>query len=569
MSEPSSQPLPDIGALLAGAMNHYREGRLGEAETIGARILASAPDSFEAHHLLGLVQLKRGNASAALPLIEAALKIDPSSATALSSRGRAFATLNRCSEALASFDQALALAPDDPDTLSNRGGMLLSLQRPADALAGLDRAVALAPRHFGALTNRANALAMLERFDAALAQYDALLELHPTRAELHFNRGNALSSLGRHLEAIVAFDRAVLLQPGYVRAHINRGVALQAINRHQDALASFANALAIDKTIPVVRHNAALSLLTMGDYRRGFAQYEMRRSNMPPQRRGFEKPLWLGESPLSGKVILLHAEQGFGDTIQFVRYAPLVAALGAKVLLEIPSELLTLLGRVDGIAGIVEQGKALPPFDVHCPLASLPLAMRSEPATIPAQVPYLKASDERIGRWRARLAPIVAPRVAIAWSGRATHANDRNRSIPLARLAPLFMLDGVSFISVQHDMRSEDAATLVGIPRITHLGEELHDFDDAAAVLALVDLVISVDTSVANLAGAMAKPVWILLPFSPDWRWMLGRADSPWYPTARLYRQPALGDWDSVVASMREDLKRVRDSGSWPASCPR
>jgi tetratricopeptide (TPR) repeat protein len=568
MSGPYSQPPHDVRRLFAEAMNHYRRGQLGDAETIGARVLGLVPDSSEAFHLLGLIQLKRGNAGGALPLIEAALKIDPLSPTALSSRGRALAALDRHSDALVSFDQSLALAPNDPDTLSNRGSMLLSLQRPADALAALDRAAALAPQHFGALINRGNALALLGRLEAALAQYDALLEAHPTRPELQFNRGNALSSLGHHLEAIAAFDRAVSSQPGYVRAHINRGVALQAINRHQEALASFANVLAIDKTNADARNNASLSLLTIGDYRGGFIQYEMRRSNIPPRRRDFGKPLWLGEHSPSGGVILLHAEQGFGDTILFVRYAPLLAGLGAEILLEVPSELLSLLGRVEGITRVVEEGTALPSFDLHCPLPSLPLAMRTEIATIPARIPYLKASDERISRWRSRLAHIAAPRIAIAWAGRVTHPNDRNRSIALARLAPLFMLDTVSFVGIQSELRSEDEKVLAGIPRITHIGEELRDFDDTAAVLTLVDLVVSVDTAVANLAGAMGRPTWILLPFSPDWRWMLGRTDSPWYPTARLYRQSALGEWDGVIARVRDDLKAMLDGGSSTRSFP-
>jgi tetratricopeptide (TPR) repeat protein len=568
MQSSQSLPPPPIAQLLQEATAHYQQGRFAEAESVSTRILQVAPDNPDALHLLGVVQLKRGKADAALALIDASLKVDGGSPHALASRGRVLAALNRHSEALASFDEALALAPDDPDTLSNRGSMLLSLERPADALVTLDRAAALAPGHFGVLINRANALALLGRLDAALAQYDGLLMAHPTRPELHFNRGNALASLGRHGEAIAAFDRTISSQPDYIGAHINRGTALQALNHHREALASFAKALGFDRTNADARHNGALSLLTMGQYRPGFIQYEMRRSNRPTHRRELGKPQWMGDSPVSGKTILLHAEQGFGDTIQFVRYAPLVAALGARVLLEAPAELMGLLRRAEGVADVVEQGAPLPVFDLHCPLPSLPLAMRTELDTIPAQIPYLAASEERLASWRPRLAHLPAPRVAVAWSGRATHPNDRNRSLALAQLAPLLTLEGVSFISIQHEMRLEDAAAFAGSPRMTDVGKELHDFDDTAAVLALVDLVISVDTSVANLAGAMGRPTWVLLPFSPDWRWMLERADSPWYPTARLYRQPALADWDNVVAGVREDLKRLRDSGSEPLGLP-
>jgi hypothetical protein len=277
-----------------------------------------------------------------------------------------------------------------------------------------------------------------------------------------------------------------------------------------------------------------------------------------PARRDYGKPLWLGEYPPGHKTLLLHAEQGLGDTIQFVRYAPLLARMGAKIVLEVQPELLTLLGRVEGIAGIIERGAPLPAIDLHCPMGSLPLAMRTEAAAIPAAIPYLAASQERIAHWRARLAHLAPPRVAIAWSGRATHPNDRNRSLALARLAPLLGLDRVSFIAIQRELPGQDAETLARIPRGISVGQELRDFDDTAAVLALADLVISVDTSVAHLAGAMGAPTWVLLPFCPDWRWMLARPDSPWYPTARLYRQPALGDWDSVLAALRDDLTRMR-----------
>jgi tetratricopeptide (TPR) repeat protein len=559
MASPVSQPQPQIATMFAQAIDHYRQGRLDEAEKIGARIRKLLPDNYDVLHLLGLVKLKRGRAGAALGLLEAALKINPGSPDALANRGLALAALDRDDDALASFDRALALTPDQPDTFNNRGSLLMKLGRPAEALATFDRVAALAPQHFGARINRGNALAALGRFDEALAQYDALLAAAPAHPGLHFNRGNALASLDRPVDAIAAYDKAVSIRPDHLKAHLNRGTALQALNRHEEALASFAHVLAIDKTNPDAEHNAALSRLTLGDYRGGFAQHEARwrRSGMPARRRGFGKPLWLGEYPVHRKTILLHAEQGLGDTIQFARYVPLLARMGAKVVLEVPSELVTLLGRLAGVAAIVERGAALPAFDLHCPMGSLPLAMGTEVAAIPAAIPYLAASPERIAKWRPRLAALAAPRVALAWSGRTTHPNDRNRSLALARLAPLLGLDRVSFLSIQRELRGEDAETLAGNPLITAVGEELRDFDDTAAVLALVDLVISVDTAVAHLAGAMGRPTWVLLPFCPDWRWMQARPDSPWYPTARLYRQPAPGDWDGVLARTRDDLARL------------
>jgi len=556
MAKPASPPPPDLARAFADAVNFFRQGRLDEAEKIAGRIHKSLPQSYEALHLLGVIKHGRGHAAAALPLLDAALKLNPGASDVWSSRGLALAALSRDVEALASFDRALAGTPDNPDVLNNRGNVLLKLARPQEALAAFERALKVAPGHLQARISRGHALWTLGRFAEALAEYEALLASQPSSAELHFNRGNALAGLGRHADAVATFDRAIALSGDHLRAELSRGVALQALNRHEEALASFERVLARERGNADAAHNAALSRLTLGDYTGGFAQYEARwqRSGMPARRR-FGKPLWLGEYPLARKTILLHAEQGLGDTIQFVRYAPLIARMGAQVVLEVPTELVPLFWRLPGIA-VVARGAPLPPFDVHCPLGSLPLALKTEAATIPCAIPYLAASEERVAKWRARLAGLAAPRVALAWAGRAAHPNDRNRSIALAALAPIFALEQVAFVSVQREPR-EDAQALAAARGLAHVGEELQDFEDTAAVLALCDLVVSVDTAVAHLAGAMGRPVSILLPFQPDWRWLLERTDSPWYPTARLYRQREPGDWGGVIARLRDDLART------------
>jgi tetratricopeptide (TPR) repeat protein len=463
-------------------------------------------------------------------------------------------SLNRDAEALVAIDKALALAPDDLPALNGRGIVLLKLDRAAEAVSAFERVLQRDPRMLSAAANRGNALAELGRYDEALAQYDAVLMLAPSRAETHFNRGTTLAKLGRQHDAIAAYDRALALRPDYIKALINRAIALQACNRHQDSLANLRQVLASDKDNADAHHNEGLALLTLGDYQRGFEKYEWRwqRSGMPPRRR-LGKPLWLGEYPLGRKTILLHAEQGLGDTIHFVRYAPLLARAGAKVVLEVQPELRRLLARVEGVSAVVARGEPLPDYDVHCPVGSLPRALRTEPTNIPADIPYLAADADRLAKWRTRLEALPSPRIALAWAGSAAHANDRNRSLALSRLAPLLDADA-SFVSIQRDLRDEDAALLAGMPRLTPIGDELADFDDTAAVAALVDVVISVDTSVVHLAGATGRPTWILLPFCPDWRWMLDREDSPWYPTARLFRQPMLGDWDSVVGQVKDAL---------------
>jgi hypothetical protein len=261
----------------------------------------------------------------------------------------------------------------------------------------------------------------------------------------------------------------------------------------------------------------------------------------------FRAPPWRGEEPLAGKTILLHAEQGLGDTVQFVRYAPLLARMGARVVLEVQPELKVFLSGLDGVAAVFAEGEKLPRFDLHCPLASLPFAMKTEPATIPSELPYLNVSEQQKARWQARLANLARPRIALAWSGRSTHANDRNRSMTLAELEPLIVRTDLRFISVQREVRSTDTARLAADRRIAHIGDELADFADTAAVLSAVDFLICVDTSVAHVAGALGRPAFVLLPFQPDWRWGLDREASPWYPSLRLLRQERPGDWAGVI----------------------
>ena len=542
-------------AALKEAVVCFRQGRLDQAEKISARILKERPGNFDALHLLGIIKLQSGKPVAALGFFESALKANPDSPEVLGHLAMALVGLRRDDEALGLLNRAQAIDPNGWHTLNNRGILLARLDRASEALADFDRALAIEPRNLGIALNRGNALSKLGRLAEALAQYDAVLSAQPSLAEAHQNRGNALFGLGRVAESLAAFDRALALRRDYPKALSSRAMALQGLNRHREAIADLDRALAIEPNNADAHHDASLALLRLGDYRRGFEEYEWRwrRTEMPGPR-NLGKPLWLGEYPLACKTILLHAEQGLGDSIQFVRYAPILARAGARVLLEAPLELTALLGRVEGIAAVLAAGDPLPVFDVHCPLGSLPRALRTKPTNIPAVVPYLKPSDQKIAAWRARLADISSPRIAIAWSGNARHPNDRNRSIALSLLEPILSLDQFNVLSIQRELRQEDVELFARLPQLTHLGQDLADFDDTSAVVSLVDVVISVDTSVAHLAGALGRPTWILLPFGPDWRWKLDREDSPWYPTARLFRQPALGDWSSVIARVQHEL---------------
>ena len=538
------------------AVQLHQQGRLRDAEKLYARALKAQPENFDALHLLGLAKAQGGQMGEAFRLMSAALKINGHAPELLMNFANVLHALKRDAEALDCLDKALALRPGDPDALLNRGNALLTLGRPQEALASFDAVLARNPRHADALLGRGGAHAALGRAQPALADFDAALALGHLGAS--YNRGNALAELGRYAEAVAAFDRALSVAPNHAQAWNNRGNALTALKRHQEAIESFGKAIALQKDYADAHLNRALALLVLGDWPSGFAEYEWRwqRSGMTDTRRGYGKPLWLGEYPIARKTILLHAEQGLGDTIQFARYAPLLARAGATVMLEVQAELKTLLTGLEGVTSCHARGEKLPAFDVHCPLGSLPLAFKTEPATVPAEIPYLRADEAHLAKWRPRIEALPGKRVALAWAGNANHANDRNRSIDLKLLEPLLALDGVSYLSIQRDLRGNDAEILARHANVSHLGGELSDMADTAAIAALADLTISVDTSVVHVAGSLGRPLWVMLPFAPDWRWTLNGEHTPWYPQAQLFRQAALGDWPSAVATLRAELAR-------------
>ena len=545
----------NLGQAISEAVTLHRQGQLREAERIYARVLKAAPDHFDALNLLGAVKVQQGQFGEAQRLFTAAIRVNPRIAVAWCNLGQAQYAQKRPIDALQSFDKARALAPDDVDILYQHANALLALERPREALAELETVLARKPAHFEACLNSGLAQSKLENLERALADFDTALALVPQHPVAHFNRGVVLIKLGRYAEAVAANERAAAANPDYVAAWLNRGMALAQLRRFDEAIASYGEVLARRQDNADAHFNRALALLTIGDYRAGFADYEWRwRRTGAPAQKNRGRRLWLGDTPLSGKTILLHAEQGFGDTIQFARYAPLVAAQGAKVVLEVQPELKSLLSRLDGVTAVMARGEAPPPFDVHCPLGSLPLARKTELPIVPSHIPYLSADQAHLQKWSARIEKLPRPRIALAWAGNPAHDNDRNRSIALATLAPLLAMPA-SFISVQRDVRGSDAARLGAATQLTHLGGEFADFNDTAAVLSLCDLLITADTAPAHLAGAMGRPVWVLVPFAPDWRWMLDGETTLWYPTARVFRQSGLADWGAVIARVTAALR--------------
>jgi tetratricopeptide (TPR) repeat protein len=529
--------------------------RFEEALASFDRALTLQPNYAEAHSNRGVALHELKRFEEALASLDRALTLRPDYAEALFNHGVTLNDLKRFEEALSSYNRALALRPDYAEALSNRGATLKELKRFEEALASYDRALTVRPDFAETLSNRGVALKELARFEEALASYDQALTVRPDYAEALSNRGATLHELARFEEALASYDRALTIRPNYAEALFNRGATLSDLRQFEEALASYDRALTLRPDYADAHYNAALCRLLRGDFDRGWEKSEWRWETRAAgnQKRNFAQPQWLGSNEITGKTILLHAEQGLGDTIQFCRYAPLVAERAARVVLEVQKPLYELMSTLPGNAQIVSRGDLLPDFDIHCPLLSLPLALATRLETVPSQTPYLRASSQAVMDWNARLGPNSRPRIGIAWSGRPMHKNDRNRSIGLSALLPLLDFDA-AYVSLQQDVRASDVAVLHERSGLLHFGDELKTFSDTAALMSNLDLIISVDTSVAHLAGALAKPVWILLPFIPDWRWLLDRDDSPWYPTARLFRQDDTREWDNAIVRVHAAL---------------
>lgn len=534
-------------------------GRTEEALRSYQLALVARPKAPDLLALCGALLTDLGRELEALGCLDEALLQRPNDVQLLYQSCVALDRLHSHAELLKRCDRLLALAPEHPVAWLARGNALQGLHRYPEAMEAYGNAVARDPSLIDAWRNHASALRMLGRYADALDDYDHALAQAGANAELLYNRAVVLQQLGRYDEALTSYEAAALVPGQTAQALYSRALALQQLGRDGEALACYQQAREIDPNHGVARRSEAFCRLLTGDFTEGWQQLESRWSTGDTilTRRYTDRPIWLGAEPVAGKTVLLHAEQGYGDTLQFCRYAPLVEALGATVLLEIPSALKPLLDSLRGVSRLVAEKEAMPAFDLHCPLMSLPLAFATRLDTIPAEVPYLQADPVRREAWRQRLDEVSAPercRVGLAWSGNPRHNNDENRSILLAQLAPLYGLDA-TFVSLQPMVRERDTACLAQ-SSIVNLGSELVDFADTAALMEALDLVISVDTSVAHLAGALGRPLWVLLPRAPDWRWLLDRDDSPWYPTARLFRQEKPGDWPATIGSAAQALVR-------------
>lgn len=522
-----------------------------------ADLLQAEPEQAVALQGLATAYAQSGDFVVAIELFDRVLKLKPDYAEAHANRGNVLRCLARFTEALECYNRAIELKPNFPEVHNNRGVVLRDLKRQDEALASHERAIEIKPDYANAWMNRGIVLREMGRYQEALSSYARVIELRPKDAQTFNYQGMVLYRLERYEEALASYAHAIELKPDYAEAHFHHSLALRESLRVKEAIESCDRAIQVRPNYAEAWWNRAELLILAGDYPRGWRTFCWRWRSVEYGKvlRQFVQPLWDGREDIAGKTLLVTLDGGFGDTLQFCRYVRLAVKRGAQVILEVQAGLLTLLeGSFDAIR-IIANGQTLPAFDLYCPMMNLPGAFALPVDDIPSRLPYLHAPEKHVETWAGRLGERTRPRIGLVWSGNTDHSKDRQRSMPLVLMQELLNCDA-EFHCLQKQIRDADRDAIVNLP-IQTWEEELADFSDTAGLVMAMDLIISVDTSVAHLAGALGRPVWVLLPRVPDMRWLLDRDDSPWYPgVMRLFRQPSRGEWSMVIARVSEELNR-------------
>jgi len=486
---------------------------------------------------------------------ERILKREPRNALALWHMGRTLLKLGQPKQSVDFLTRAVEERPDSPETLFDLSMAHIGIKQFEEAVGRLRRITELRPDWGQAWSYLGFALDSLRRIEEAEPILRRALTCPDFRAETYNHLGLNLSKLGRTDEAAECFLKAIELQPALFQAWSNLGNTLKEQDKLDEALVAYSHALRIDPKNPIVRFNQGIVMLMKGNIcQEAWLKYEFRWLALQHSpNRGFKQPLWRGED-LNGKSILLFAEQGLGDTIQFIRFVPQVIARGGTVHVEVQPALKPLMASLPGVVSVIGTGEPLPPFDFQCPFLSLPFALHTELQSIPAPVPYVHAPQDKVRDWSERLPKGSLLRVGVVWRGNPKHTNDANRSVPFEMFRPLFDVEECEFVCLQVGLTERETSVFASHSACRDLSGQIKDFADTAGIVSSLDLVVTVDTSVAHLAGAMGRPVWLLVPFTPDWRWMLDREDSPWYPTFRIFRQKTARDWPAVIGAVRRKL---------------
>jgi tetratricopeptide (TPR) repeat protein len=541
-------------------MRLFRQQRPNDWEEVFERMAHSLRTMLaDAANDRGVILAQQGQERQAIEYFMQSVRHRPDSPEVQNNLGNALRSQGRFEEAARHCKEAVRLRPDFPQAHNNLAIILCRQGKNAEALEHYEESLRLRPDYPEAHYNLANALQRLQRFEEAAYHYQQAIRINPTHADAHNNLGSVLHDLDRLPEAVASFHEAARCRPGYADAYYNLANTLYGQGNFDEALANFNEALRLKPDFAEARWNRCLVLLLRGEFERGWPDYEYRWLQPGVERRSFSKPVWNG-LPFPGQTLLLHAEQGLGDTIQFIRYLPLVKQLGGQVIVECQEPLCPLLASFEGICQVIAQRSELPPFDLEAPLLNLPAIFQTNLGNIPGPVPYLQADGDLEAKWRRELADIHGFKVGIAWQGNPEFRGDRLRSVPLSQFAPLAAVEGVQLISLQYGAGADQVQALAGQFQVLDLtdkmGEPAAALANSAAIMVNIDLVISCDTAIAHLAGALGVPVWTALPFVPDWRWLLQREDSPWYPSMWLFRQPMRNQWGDVFERMAEALQQ-------------
>jgi tetratricopeptide (TPR) repeat protein len=547
----------------AQALRHHEAGNRRKAETAYRRILRKDPGNGDALHMLGLLARDEGRGQRALQLFAKAIAAGPNRALYRKSEAQCLRALGRCEEAIESLKEAVGFEPDSVEGWSMLGNALRAAGRFDEAVTAHEKALALSPGYAEGWSNLGSVHKAAGRTEKAIEACRRAVALAPEHAELHYNLGNACLAAEHWREAAECYRETLQRTPKHARALANLGVAEREQGNLEPAVAHFREAIAVDPEYADAHWNMALAQLMRGESREGWQEYEwrLRIADFPVRRH--EGAIWDG-SPLAGQTILLHAEQGLGDSFQFIRFATVLKERGARVILECPAALVSVLRGAQGLDRVIGAGEALPPYDVQAPLLSLPHLLSKETEKEPGwgteRVPYIRAEATRVAAWKTRLGEGPEIKVGLCWQGNPNYRADQRRSIPLSMLMPLARMPGVRLFSLQKGEGAEQLAELPKEARIENLGPMIDRegaFIDSAAILANLDLLITSDTAFPHLAGALGRRVWLLLASVPDWRWGLKGEAAPGYPTMRLFRQEKAGDWAGIVARVAEELKKL------------
>jgi tetratricopeptide (TPR) repeat protein len=509
----------------------------------------------------GVKCYESGDLTGSVAHCENAIKLSPNHTDALHLLGVIMGQVKQYVQALSFFTRSLEINPHNPTCFNNRANVFQEMKQPELAIDDFDQAIALDPTYADAYYNKGITLDAINRTEEAIEQYTIALKHKPAFPEAMNNRGIALQKLHRMEETLANYDQAIALKPNLVEAfHNNKGLVLQNLMRVHEALAEYDKALAIVPNLEDARFNRSLCLLLVGDYKQAWHEHEWRWKRSTYPRPNLPGIPWLGKEDIKGRAILIHGEQGLGDMLQFCRYVSMVKAMGATVILAVEKALGRLLQNLEGVDVLITNGDPFPPFDYYISILSLPLALGTDSIDKIPNEPYLKVDPAQVAYWEKKLGPKKKKRVGIVWSGGfrpdqpEVWAVNERRNIALEKLAPLFDVD-VEFYSLQKGEPAEtELASSQYKDKLINYTKDFTDFADTAAFIECLDLVICVDTSTCHVAAAMGKKVWMMNRFDTCWRWFIDRTDSPWYPSITLYRQPKLGDWETVVNNIKKDL---------------